>query len=114
MGACVIYEDYLRLISYCGPSIADFKQLLASGTLDVRSHSQPRQVQPQRIGASVPQLDGLPSEAEHTCAICLQQMEMQDRVALLPCRHILHVGCMVDWRSNVRGLPYDCPICRTP
>eukprot|EP00931_Biecheleriopsis_adriatica_P119276 TRINITY_DN94516_c0_g1_i1.p1 TRINITY_DN94516_c0_g1~~TRINITY_DN94516_c0_g1_i1.p1 ORF type:complete len:220 (+),score=23.67 TRINITY_DN94516_c0_g1_i1:60-662(+) len=115
--ACVTFEDYLRLITHFGASAEDFNALMASGSLDMTGHQAPQDAEPQLIEASVPPFECFPQGCERTCVFCLDDMDMQERVCLLPCRHVFHAQCMADWRVHARGsrgLPYNCPVCRMP
>lgn len=43
------------------------------------------------------------------CCICLEDNNVNDRVIRLPCSHIYHKACIVDWLSNHSC---TCPTCR--
>ena len=49
----------------------------------------------------------VPKELE--CAICLQSFIQKDKVAVLPCPHLFHPGCLEPWLQIQRR----CPLCRT-
>jgi len=43
------------------------------------------------------------------CCICLDENRLDEKVTRLPCAHIFHTCCIVDWLSNHSC---TCPICR--
>mmetsp|Transcript_100 Transcript_100/g.258 ORF Transcript_100/g.258 Transcript_100/m.258 type:complete len:599 (+) Transcript_100:96-1892(+) len=43
------------------------------------------------------------------CCICLDDNNLDDRVTRLPCAHIFHTRCIVDWLANHSC---TCPVCR--
>lgn len=43
------------------------------------------------------------------CCVCLEANELDDRVVRLPCAHIFHARCIVDWLGNHSC---TCPVCR--
>jgi len=43
------------------------------------------------------------------CCICLDDNKLDDKVTRLPCAHIFHTCCIVDWLSNHSC---TCPVCR--
>ena len=47
---------------------------------------------------------------EDNCAICLQGFSYGSEVAKLPCSHVYHFGCVLEWFVQ-RG---TCPLCRFP
>ena len=49
---------------------------------------------------------GLPGDGE--CAVCQSDMERDDRVRLLPCRHAFHCECIDPWLAKSTC----CPTCR--
>lgn len=74
-------------------------------------------------GMREPLLDLLSSNFEHPepdeCAICLTLLE--GNVAILPCGHCLHHGCLRVLQEHVRPMaggrlraPVQCPLCRVP
>lgn len=40
------------------------------------------------------------------CAICLGRYEAQDQVVELPCHHLFHVTCIVQWTNQVVACDY--------
>lgn len=66
-----------------------------------------------------PFLNGLETDLEQRvgsdeCPICLQAMEGDEEVVLLPCRHALHRECAAAWLQKCRNLRCArCPTCRS-
>jgi hypothetical protein len=48
----------------------------------------------------------LPGDGE--CAVCQADISPPERVRLLPCRHVFHVGCIDPWLERSTC----CPTCR--
>ena len=48
---------------------------------------------------------------QHTCICCLEDFKPVDKVSVLPCGHIFHEGCHVDWHL-AKKCGNACPICR--
>lgn len=50
------------------------------------------------------------------CSICLDTYTQENRPAALPCGHIFHHACILDWLStrNHSALPSGCPLCKAP
>ncbi|KAG2257444.1 hypothetical protein Bca4012_094626 [Brassica carinata] len=42
------------------------------------------------------------------CAICLEELKVEERVKEMPCKHRFHGGCIEKWL----GLHGSCPVCR--
>ncbi|KAK6246218.1 hypothetical protein SCA6_009308 [Theobroma cacao] len=54
-------------------------------------------------------LDGLTSStSEKECSICLDEISDSEEVALMPCGHVYHDGCIVRWLET----SHLCPLCR--
>lgn len=51
----------------------------------------------------------LESDQDGECHLCLEDLKQGDRVAVLPCRHFFHSGCMEELVSHQHLL---CPLCR--
>ena len=49
-------------------------------------------------------------DEEDNCAICLQGFPYGSEVARLPCSHVYHYGCVLEWFVK-KG---TCPLCRFP
>lgn len=47
-------------------------------------------------------------ESVEECCICLVEMAADTEVTVLPCNHIFHGGCIVDW-LRIKNV---CPLCR--
>lgn len=50
-------------------------------------------------------------DVEHdddACSICINQLEPDDLVRILPCEHIFHSECIYDWMCK----SLSCPLCR--
>ncbi|KAL3071593.1 hypothetical protein niasHT_031957 [Heterodera trifolii] len=48
-------------------------------------------------------------EEMHDCAICLAEIEAEQMVVQLPCKHFYHAECLKTWFTG----HITCPICRT-
>jgi len=50
------------------------------------------------------------NQTQQECSICLESNEKDDCFGKLPCAHIFHVTCILQWgyKNNT-----TCPICRT-
>ncbi len=51
-----------------------------------------------------------------TCAICLEKIQDDQNVKILPCQHRFHHNCINRWkaqkmRDNNKN-EYSCPVCR--
>lgn len=46
---------------------------------------------------------------ETQCAVCLAELQLQDEVQVLPCRHVYHVRCVAPWLAANNS----CPVCRS-
>ena len=51
------------------------------------------------------------NQIEQECSICLESNEKDNCFGKLPCNHIFHITCILQWvyKNNK-----TCPICRTP
>lgn len=49
-----------------------------------------------------------PAEVDHSCAVCLANLETGDRVLWLPCGHVFHAGCVLHWLQ----FACTCPLCK--
>ena len=56
-------------------------------------------------------LNIIPNTSESECVICLDKINVDDRIFELSCNHKYHIDCMVQYfNSNSSGS--KCPICR--
>ena len=46
---------------------------------------------------------------EEKCSICMSDLNIDEQVCDLPCKHTFHDECIQPWLSNYT---YKCPICR--
>uniref|UniRef100_A0A8C5WJ51 RING-type domain-containing protein n=1 Tax=Leptobrachium leishanense TaxID=445787 RepID=A0A8C5WJ51_9ANUR len=46
-------------------------------------------------------------EAEHLCAVCLEDFKVKEELGLCPCNHAFHSKCLTKW-LEVRN---SCPMC---
>ncbi|CAH9072776.1 unnamed protein product [Cuscuta epithymum] len=58
--------------------------------------------------SSIAALEKVKSGENGECAICLGEMEVNEMVTRMPCGHIFHGGCIVQWL----GKRHVCPLCR--
>ena len=47
------------------------------------------------------------------CSICLEEMDCEDDIKVLPCLHEFHKQCIQDVVEN-NPMSYRCPLCRKP
>ena len=52
--------------------------------------------------------EDLVDENNRECCICFEQHSLKDRAVRLPCAHIYHPPCIVDWLKR----SCTCPVCR--
>ncbi|XP_032808066.1 RING finger protein 122-like isoform X1 [Petromyzon marinus] len=45
-----------------------------------------------------------------TCAVCLEDFTLKDKLGICPCRHAFHRKCLVRWLE----IRKSCPMCITP
>ncbi|KAI8334396.1 hypothetical protein BC941DRAFT_472977 [Chlamydoabsidia padenii] len=49
------------------------------------------------------------SETDHTCVICLDTLDVGQKVRELPCLHEYHCDCIDPWLTSKSG---ECPLCK--
>ena len=82
------------------------QSLLHRRTLAVafRSHTQsPLIRQTPRFETATCDGDGLDD-----CAVCLAEIKVAEKIAILPCRHVFHHACVEPWFHEHNS----CPTCR--
>lgn len=42
-----------------------------------------------------------PEELSETCSICLRDYDQEEEIAQLPCNHIFHKECIIQWINMV-------------
>jgi hypothetical protein len=52
----------------------------------------------------------LENDHENSCVICMDLMEKNQEILVLPCNHYFHNSCINNWLLNYN---YKCPICKT-
>ncbi|PAV73625.1 hypothetical protein WR25_00602 [Diploscapter pachys] len=73
-------------------------------------------VQPMQVGILPDHLRNLPMtsvndkqvEDKAQCAVCLEFYSIEEKVAVLGCRHMFHRDCLEPWLKNKAS----CPVCR--
>lgn len=53
-------------------------------------------------------VSGINHESEHKCTVCLENMNEEDEVILLDCKHFFHRKCIETWFKECSN---KCPIC---
>ena len=53
-------------------------------------------------------ISGINHESEHKCTVCLENMNEEDEVILLDCKHFFHRKCIETWFKECSN---KCPIC---
>mmetsp|Transcript_44970 Transcript_44970/g.103994 ORF Transcript_44970/g.103994 Transcript_44970/m.103994 type:complete len:354 (-) Transcript_44970:260-1321(-) len=84
----------------CGPDGARLKAIAALPTHRI----EPQKPAREAVDEEAPQVQS----EENTCSICLEAMVGGDTVCTLPCRHVFHVDCGVNW-LRLKG---TCPLCK--
>lgn len=51
------------------------------------------------------------NQTQQECSICLESNEKDNCFGKLPCNHIFHVTCILQWVNKNNK---TCPICRVP
>ena len=51
----------------------------------------------------------LSEKLETTCSVCMCDMDKDEEVSILPCKHVFHTDCINEWLVKYN---YKCPICR--
>ena len=46
--------------------------------------------------------------AAHECAVCLAELQPEDKVRVLPCVHVFHQACVDKWLARSAA----CPTCK--
>ena len=46
---------------------------------------------------------------EENCSICMEQIEKNNDIIKLPCKHLFHEECI---KSHLLNYDYKCPLCR--
>jgi len=71
----------------------------------------------QRNHAQSPLITNTPHYIESTCegeipdcAICLNEINVGAKIAILPCNHVFNLGCIENWFNQNKS---TCPLCRT-
>ena len=49
------------------------------------------------------------TNSSEDCSICLKVPKEKDIIHKLPCKHIFHKACIVEWLSKIN----TCPLCRS-
>uniref|UniRef100_UPI00358FBE8D RING finger protein 24-like isoform X2 n=1 Tax=Myxine glutinosa TaxID=7769 RepID=UPI00358FBE8D len=49
-------------------------------------------------------------DAYETCAVCLEDFKVKDKLGICPCRHAFHKKCLIRW-LHIRK---SCPLCISP
>lgn len=55
----------------------------------------------------VTDVNKLPEE-KRNCVICMTQYEKDDKILTIPCCHLYHTECILDWFKTKN----TCPICK--
>ena len=111
------YDEFLFNVLYFGdgqvPNLSAAISNAREETVALHSENNtPYKLRP----ASTAAIDGLKSEALHDlndldepdCAICKENMEINNEVIFLPsCRHCFHMDCLVRWIKLVSTVKFD-------
>ena len=64
----------------------------------------------ERLDRKVVEAEMLGSESRMVCTICLDDVKVGEKAALLPCKHWFHEECVAKWLQGHN----TCPVCRAP
>lgn len=45
---------------------------------------------------------------ENFCSICWYEYNINEKICILPCNHIFHTKCIIEWSKRKK----ECPFCR--
>ena len=46
------------------------------------------------------------------CTICLEELQMDQKLCQLPCGHVFHQDCISNWHTSTINQEKRCPLCR--
>lgn len=81
--------------------------LIAEGIL-VAIASRPEALTVVSYGELLQRRAGRLTDNEHSCIICLEAYDTTDEVAMLPCGHAFHAGCVQQWFLRDARCPLRC------
>ena len=55
-------------------------------------------------------VDDTEESNQEECTICIEPYLEGDHIRMLPCSHVFHESCIIEWLRRSR----TCPICRRP
>lgn len=50
--------------------------------------------------------------SQRDCTICIEPFNDDERVAVLRCHHVFHVGCVREWVNHKNDQSVLCPVCK--
>ncbi|KAJ4886335.1 RING/U-box superfamily protein [Raphanus sativus] len=62
----------------------------------------------KRVVEDLPVVKLTLEEGDMVCAVCKDEMVLEEEVKRLPCRHLYHGECITPWL----GIRNTCPVCR--
>jgi hypothetical protein len=51
----------------------------------------------------------LDNNLDNKCNVCMDDMNKDEEIIILPCKHTYHSNCIDEWLNNYN---YKCPICK--
>ena len=111
----MLYTEVRSENGVCGAAGVNWTQQLDTGwvTLVVWQSQLPK-VTVETHRPDSPQISqGCSRFIDDQCTMCLYTFTVDDTVVCLPCFHLFHEPCIIQWRNSGQELAGLCPICRS-
>lgn len=73
-------------------------------------NSMEQQKRVKTLLSQIPAMTFKKEMGEMECAICMEELNVGERVRYLPCMHLFHLDCVDDWLAR----NFSCPSCLEP